>query len=423
MERAILVGAPPAAEPEALVDEHLEELERLADTAGAEVVGTLIQRLDSPNPALYIGRGKAEQLRLLADGTDASLIIFDEDLTPAQGSALEKALDRRVMDRTELILDIFALRARTAEARLQVELAQLQYMRSRLKRMWTHLSRIQGGIGMRGPGETQLETDRRMMDRRITRLRQELAHIARARDTRRRGRSDEFRVALVGYTNAGKSSILKKLSGADLFVEDRLFATLDSATRAVELDAGYRALVTDTVGFIRKLPHHLVASFRATLEEAREADLRVHVVDASAPGWDHQVEAVQQVLVDLEIPETGTLMVFNKTDQLTHTEEEALRGRVSVEWPENVFTSVVEAGGLEPLKREILGRLQRLRPMVVVEIPVTDGKTIAEAYREAEVLERTDRDMSVLLRARVPVATLGRWRRTAGLVVRHLDPE
>jgi GTP-binding protein HflX len=423
VERAILVGAPPAAEPEALVDEHLEELERLADTAGAEVVGTLIQRLDSPNPALYIGRGKAEQLRLLADGTDASLIIFDEDLTPAQGSALEKALDRRVMDRTELILDIFALRARTAEARLQVELAQLQYMRSRLKRMWTHLSRIQGGIGMRGPGETQLETDRRMMDRRITRLRQELAHIARARDTRRRGRSDEFRVALVGYTNAGKSSILKKLSGADLFVEDRLFATLDSATRAVELDAGYRALVTDTVGFIRKLPHHLVASFRATLEEAREADLRVHVVDASAPGWDHQVEAVQQVLVDLEIPETGTLMVFNKTDQLTHTEEEALRGRVSVEWPENVFTSVVEAGGLEPLKREILGRLQRLRPMVVVEIPVTDGKTIAEAYREAEVLERTDRDMSVLLRARVPVATLGRWRRTAGLVVRHLDPE
>jgi len=230
-------------------------------------------------------------------------------------------------------------------------------------------------------------------------------------------------VALVGYTNAGKSSILKKLSGADLFVEDRLFATLDSATRAVELDSGYRALVTDTVGFIRKLPHHLVASFRATLEEAREADLRVHVVDASAPGWDHQVEAVQQVLVDLEIPETGTLMVFNKTDQLTHTEEEALRGRVSVEWPENVFTSVVEAGGLEPLKREILVRLQGLRPMVVVEIPVTDGKTIAEAYREAEVLERTDRDMSVLLRARVPVATLGRWRRTAGLVVRHLDPE
>ncbi|MBT8479642.1 MAG: GTPase HflX [Gemmatimonadetes bacterium] len=416
-----MVGAPLTDEPEALVDEHLEELERLADTAGAEVAGTLIQRLDSPHPKLYIGRGKVEQLSLLAERTDASLVIFDEDLSPAQGSALEKALGRRVMDRTELILDIFALRARTAEAHLQVELAQLQYMRSRLKRMWTHLSRIQGGIGMRGPGETQLETDRRMMDRRISRLRQDLEHIARARDTRRRGRSSEFRVALVGYTNAGKSSILRALSGADLFVEDRLFATLDSATRIVELDAGYQVLMTDTVGFIRKLPHHLVASFRATLEEAREADLLVHVVDASAIGWDHQVEAVQQVLVDLDIPDTGTLMVFNKTDQLTHAEEKALRGRVGVEWPRHVFTSVTEPGGLEPLKSEILGRLQSLRPIVLVEIPVTDGKTLAEIYRAAEVLDRTDREMRVVFRARVPVATLGRWRRRPGVVVQHLE--
>ncbi len=423
VERAVLVGAPLANEPEALVDEHLEELERLADTAGAEVVGTLIQRLDSPHPKLYIGRGKVEQLGLLADRTDASLVIFDEELSPAQGSALEKALDRRVMDRTELILDIFALRARTAEARLQVELAQLQYMRSRLKRMWTHLSRIQGGIGMRGPGETQLETDRRMMDRRITKLRQDLEHIARSRDTRRRRRSGEFRVALVGYTNAGKSSILRALSGADLFVEDRLFATLDSATRVVELDAGYRVLVTDTVGFIRKLPHHLVASFRATLEEAREADLLVHVVDASAPGWDHQVEAVQQVLLDLDIPDKGTLMVFNKTDQLTHTEEQALRGRVGAEWPEYVFTSVTEPGGLEPLKREVLGRLQAIRPTVLVEIPVTDGKTLAEIYRGAEVLDRTDQDMKVVFRARVPAATLGRWRGRPGVVIHPLESE
>jgi GTP-binding protein HflX len=419
----VLVGAPPLDEPEALVDEHLEELERLTDTAGAEVAGTLVQRLEAPHPALYIGRGKAEQLRTLADATEASLVIFDEDLTPAQGSALEKALGRRVMDRTELILDIFALRARTAEARMQVELAQLQYMRSRLKRMWTHLSRIQGGIGMRGPGETQLETDRRLMDRRISRLRKELEHIARSRVTRRSRRQDEFRVALVGYTNAGKSSILRALSGADLFVEDRLFATLDSATRVVELDAGYRALVTDTVGFIRKLPHHLVASFRATLEEAREADLRVHVVDASAPGWDHQVEAVQQVLAELEIPDTGTLMAFNKTDQLTHDEEESLRARVSGEWPDNVFTSVVEPGGLESLKWEILSRLRRLRPTVVVEIPVADGRTLADAYRAAEVLAREDRGLTVLLHARVPAATLGRWRSRPGVIVRRPDGE
>ena len=362
-------------------------------------------------------------MSLLADQSEASLVIFDEDLSPAQGAALEKTLGRRVMDRTELILDIFAIRARTAEARLQVELAQLQYMRSRLKRMWTHLSRIQGGIGMRGPGETQLETDRRMMDRRIARLRQELEQIARARDTRSSRRSSEFRVALVGYTNAGKSSILKALSGADLFVEDRLFATLDSATRAVELEAGYRALVTDTVGFIRKLPHHLVASFRATLEEAREADLLVHVVDASAVGWDHQVEAVEQALVDLEIPDAGTLMVFNKTDQLTHAEEESLRERVAIEWPETVFTSVIEANGLEPLKQEILLRLRRLRPMVLVEIPVTDGKTLAEAYSGAEVMERSDRGMKVVLRARVPVAMLGRWRGISGVTVEPLETE
>jgi GTPase len=421
VERAVLVGAPLDEEPEALVDEHLEELERLADTAGAEVAGVLIQRLDSPHPALYIGKGKAEQLRLLADRTDASLVIFDEDLSPAQGAALEKAIGRRVMDRTELILDIFALRARTAEASMQVELAQLQYMRPRLKRMWNHLSRIQGGIGMRGPGETQLETDRRLMDRRISWLRQELEHIARSRDTRRRRRRSEFRVALVGYTNAGKSSILKALSGADLFVEDRLFATLDSATRAVDLGAGYRALLTDTVGFIRKLPHHLVASFRATLEEARESDLLVHVVDAAAPGWDHQVEAVRQVLADLGIPDTGTLMVFNKTDQLTHAEEESLHARVSAEWRDNVFTSVVEPGGLDSLRQELLRRLRRLRPTVEVEIPVTDGRTLAEAYRVAEVLDRSDRDMKVVIRALVPAAVLGRWKARPGVRVQPVD--
>ena len=387
------------------------------------MAGTLVQRLDAPHPALYIGRGKAEELRMLADSSDAGLVIFDEDLTPAQGVALEKALGRRVMDRTELILDIFALRARTAEARMQVELAQLQYMRPRLKRMWTHLSRIQGGIGMRGPGETQLETDRRMMDRRITRLRKELEHIARSRDTRRRGRQSEFRVALVGYTNAGKSSILQALSGSDLFVEDRLFATLDSATRAVDLEAGYRALVTDTVGFIRKLPHHLVASFRTTLEEVRDADLLMHVVDGSAPGWDHQVEAVRQVLAELEAPDSNTLMVFNKTDQLTHAEEEALRGRVEVDWPMNVFSSVVEPGGLEPLRRELLERLRGLRPTVRLEIPVTDGRTLAEAYREAEILERREEELTVELTARVPVAILGRWRSRPGVRVQHLDPD
>ena len=399
-----------------------------AGTWGGRIVSSVILLTHlfacSGPPASRIpdsGNIPAEQLRALAEGADAGLVIFDEDLTPAQGSALEKALARRVMDRTELILDIFALRARTAEARMQVELAQLQYMRPRLKRMWNHLSRIQGGIGMRGPGEMQLETDRRLMDRRISRLRTELEHIARSRSTRRRRRRDEFRVALVGYTNAGKSSIVRALSGADLFVEDRLFATLDSVTRAVELGGGYRALLTDTVGFIRKLPHHLVASFRATLEEVEDADLLLHVVDASAPGWDHQVEAVEDVLSDLGLKDASALMAFNKADQLTHEEEEALRGRVAARWPDHVFTSVVEPGGLDALRRTLLQRLQDLRPTVRLELPVSDGRTLAEAYREAEIVDRRDEDMKVVLTARVPTRVLGRWRRKPGVRITKLD--
>ncbi len=421
VERAVLVGAPRLDEPAPLVDEHLEELGRLADTAGARVVATLVQRLASPHPATYIGPGKADQLKALAAERGASLVLFDEDLSPAQGSALEKRLGVRVMDRTELILDIFALRARTAEARLQVELAQLEYLRPRLKRMWTHLSRYEGGIGMRGPGETQIETDRRIIDRRIARLRDELDHIARARGTRRKGRREEFRVALVGYTNAGKSSVLKALSGSDLFVEDRLFATLDSATRAVDLGEGYQALVTDTVGFIRKLPHGLVASFRATLEEVAEADLLVHVVDASAPGWEHQLEAVDEVLLEIEAAGHPTLLAFHKVDQLTHGEEEALRGRVSDLYGSHVFTSVREPGGLEPLRIALRARARAQRPTVEIAVPVSDGRTLAEAYREAEVLERRDTSSEVVLTARAPLALIGRWRSVPGVRVTQPD--
>lgn len=417
VERAVLVAAPYLDEPERTVDEHLQELAHLADTAGAEVVGTLVQRLEAPNPKFYIGSGKADQLRELAEREGATIVVFDEDLSPAQGSALEKRLGCRVMDRTELILDIFALRARTAEARLQVELAQLEYMRPRLKRMWTHLSRTQGGIGTRGPGETQLETDRRIIDRRITRLRRELKDIARSRDVRRKGRAGEFRVALVGYTNAGKSSILRALSGSDLFVENRLFATLDSATRAVELEGGYRALVTDTVGFIRKLPHNLVASFRATLEEIAEADLLVHVIDASSPSWEHQVEAVDEALHEIDADLRPTLLAFNKIDQLTHGEEEALRRRAAELLGPHVFTTVVEADGLADLKDELRRRAAAERPTVRVSVPVTDGRTIAEAYREAEVLDREETDSVVVLTARVPADVLGRWRQTSGVRV------
>jgi GTP-binding protein HflX len=416
-ELALLVAAPAVDEPTALVDEHLEELARLTDTAGADVVGVVVQRLEAPHPATYIGRGKIDQLRRLLTDRGGTLIIFDEELSPAQGSALEERLGTRIMDRTELILDIFALRARTAEAILQVELAQLEYMRPRLKRMWTHLSRIEGGIGARGPGEQQLETDRRIIDRRITRLRRELEHIRRSRDTQRKARREAYTVALVGYTNAGKSSILQGLSGSDLFVEDRLFATLDSATRACDLGEGYRALLTDTVGFIRKLPHHLVASFRATLEEAEEADLLLHVIDVSHPSWEHQMEAVEDVLREAGAGEHRTLLVLHKVDRLTHAEQEAIRQRAEALLGSHVFTSVREPNGLDPLRTALLAEMRELRAVVRVSFPAADGRTLAEAYREGEVLGRELLDGRIVLTARVPKAVAGRWQAEADVDV------
>ena len=317
------MGAPERSLSRDLADEHLKELGRLTDTAGGEVVGTIAQRIDRPHPRFYVGEGKARELAELVQECEGNLVIFDEELSPAQGQNLEELLGVRVMDRSELILDIFATRARSSEARMQVELAQLQYLLPRLRRMWNHLSRIRGGIGLRGPGETQLETDRRLIGNRIGDLRRKLKEVAKARVVQRRARVGSFRASLVGYTNAGKSSLLRALSGSELFVEDRLFATLDSATRTVSLGAGYEALITDTVGFIRKLPHHLIASFRSTLEEAREADVLLHVIDASHPDWEEQREVVMEVLEELAIEDRDKILVFNKVDQITHGEEDS----------------------------------------------------------------------------------------------------
>ncbi|MFO7260017.1 MAG: GTPase HflX [bacterium] len=417
-ERALLVGAPSKdIEPE-VAAEHLEELARLADTAGAVVVGTLRQRLDAPHPKYYIGEGKALELRERVLETGATLVIFDEQLTPAQGKNLETLLGTRVMDRSELILDIFATRARTAEAKMQVELAQLEYMLPRLRRMWTHLSRIRGGIGLRGPGETQLETDRRIISRRIRDLRSKLAVVARQRATQRKARAKEFRVALVGYTNAGKSSVLRALSGANVLVEDRLFATLDPATRAVELEDGVRVLLTDTVGFIRKLPHHLVASFRATLEAALEADLLLHVIDASHPRWEEQKSVVEEVLADLGADDRPTLLLFNKVDRLTHEEEAALRVRVSAIVPQPaLFGSTVEPGGMDELRERLAEEYRASHPRVRLRIPVVDGEALAAVYREGEVLRREEHDSVIDVVARLPLPVLGRLQRRAGILV------
>ncbi|MEO5903404.1 MAG: GTPase HflX [Gemmatimonadaceae bacterium] len=267
--------------------EHLEELGELVDTAGGLVVGTLTQQIERPNPATYLGKGKIDELAQRLQDTDASLIVFDDELSPAQGKNIEDATGKRVMDRPELILDIFATRARSAEARMQVELAQLEYMLPRLMRMWSHLEKFRGGIGVRGPGETQLETDRRLINNRIKLLKSRLGEVQKSREVQRSSRKGQFRASLVGYTNAGKSSVLRALSGEhSILVEDRLFATLDPLTREIHLAENTSVLLTDTVGFIRKLPHNLVASFRATLEEVAEADLLLHVIDASHPGWE-----------------------------------------------------------------------------------------------------------------------------------------
>jgi GTPase len=416
-ERAILVGAPPKGLPQAVADEHLEELGRLTDTAGAEIVGTLTQRLESPHPKFYIGEGKAGELRDEIASNGATLIVFDEELSPAQGKNLEELTGTRVMDRAEVILDIFATRARTAESKLQVELAQLQYLLPRLTRMWAHLSRVRGGIGMRGPGETQLETDRRMVRQKIGRLKDDLARVERQRATQRRGREDAFQAALVGYTNAGKSSILRRLSDTDVFVEDRLFATLDATTRAVELDEGFTALVTDTVGFIRKLPHHLVASFRATLEETAEADLLLHVIDVSHPSWEEQKQVVDEVLTDLGLGERDTILVFNKVDRLTHEEEAAFRERAAGLFAEPmVYVSAVEEGGLEPLRDALREQVRSRLSEVTIDLPASQGAMLAEIYREGEVLDREDEGATIHLRVRLPTPALGRLRQR-GVVV------
>jgi len=421
VDRAFLVGAPDRELPKRLVDEHLEELARLADTAGANVVGTLVQRIERPHPRFFIGEGKAHQLAEEIEEAEADVVVFDDDLSPAQGKNLEDLLGVRVLDRSELILDIFATRARSKEARMQVELAQLEYLLPRLRRMWSHLSRIRGGIGLRGPGETQLETDRRLIGTRIGELRRKLRDVAKARAVQRKSREGMFRVALVGYTNAGKSSLLRALSGSDLFVEDRLFATLDSATRTVDLGSGHEALVTDTVGFIRKLPHDLVASFRSTLEEAGESDLLLHVIDASHSDWEEHYDVVNAVLADLGLKEHPRVLVFNKVDRLTHAEEEALRERIRAFEPlPAVFVSAFDQESLAALRDTIRARVVARLTHVVIEVPVADGEAIAALYREGEVVDRVDQDMTVSLTARVPVALLGRLSQREGVSVREV---
>jgi GTP-binding protein HflX len=407
VERAILVAAPRKGSADAEhMAEHLDELARLVDTAGAEVLGRLTQQVAAPNPATLLGEGKVVELKDRVVEDRATLAIFDEELSPVQGVNLERELGIRVMDRAELILDIFSTRAKTAEAKLQVELAQLEYLLPRLTRMWTHLSRIRGGIGLRGPGETQLETDRRSIRKKIQHHRARLRDVARHRAMLREGtaRHPLLQAAIVGYTNAGKSSVLRGLvagNGSDILVEDRLFATLDTITREVDLGEGVRARVTDTVGFIRKLPHHLVASFRATLEEARQAEVLLHVIDASHPDWEEQVAVVDGVLAELELAERPDIMVFNKMDQVAHPD--GFRERIGKLYPGSVFTSAVDpgGGGLRELKAALRERTREGRPLLRVRILPGDGARLAAVYRAGEVISREETPEGVVLTVRM----------------------
>ena len=318
-EKTVLVGLATRMQNEAKTDEYLDELAFLAETAGAEPVTRFTQKLDYPNPRTYVGTGKLEEIREYVEENEIGLVIFDDELSSKQVANIEKELKVKILDRTSLILDIFAKRAQTATARTQVELAQYQYLLPRLTRMWTHLERHRGGIGMRGPGETQIETDRRIILDKISRLKEELVAIDKQKVVQRKNRGKLTRVALVGYTNVGKSTLMNLLSKSDVFAENKLFATLDTTVRKVVIE-NLPFLLSDTVGFIRKLPSHLVDSFKSTLDEVREADVLVHVVDVSHPNFEEQIEVVNKTLADVcDSAEKPMIMVFNKIDAFTYT--------------------------------------------------------------------------------------------------------
>lgn len=393
-ERAILVGVALNGRNE--LEEDLEELSALADTAGAEVIGVLTQMRKEINPGYFIGRGKAEELARMCTELGADLVIFGHDLTPAQVRNLEKLLNVRVVDRTELILDIFAKRARTKQAMIQVELAQLQYQLPRLRRMWQHLSRLGGGIGTRGPGETQLEVDQRRAKKRIADLQQQLQEIQRQTVVRVQSRkeSELFTIALVGYTNAGKSTLMNILTGANVFVEDRLFATLDATTRVLFLPDGHKVLLTDTIGFVRNLPPHLIASFHATLEEVRTADLLLHVVDVSHPMADERIEVVEKTLQEIGASDKATILVLNKADKLPpEWDRRALLDRYSNS--NAVLVSALTGEGIDNLLMRVQEEFVRMRVVKVhARLALWAQSLIAFVYRNGvvrNILYDTDR--------------------------------
>jgi len=414
-EGAVLVGV--LLDGQASPGPPLEELEGLAKAAGARVVGQLAQRRAAPDAATYLGKGKLDELRQFVRASDADCVIFDNDLSPGQTRNLEEALQVKVLDRTELILDIFANRAQTYEARLAVELAQLEYSLPRLKRMWTHLSRQKKGIGLRGPGEKQLETDRRLVEKQITDLRDELRMVLRRRKREVATRKDFMTVCLVGYTNAGKSTLLNLLTGADVVTRDALFSTLDTRTRRWQLPGWGPVLLSDTVGFIRHLPHHLIASFKATLEEARQAHLLLHVADASNPAVCDQISAVYLVLQEIGIQAKDTLLVLNKIDRLPGPS--AWNAIVS-RYPHAIPISAKTRLGFDQFSYRVSDALSRTFRDVDVETGVDNGRLMAYLAAHGEILSKRFGEQRVIVHCRIPQKYLGRIQGD-GAVVRVRD--
>lgn len=400
-ENALLVGVIHGDIDETTAFEHLDELELLADTAGANIIGRVTQKLNRLNPQFLVGKGKAEQIVGQAKELDAQLIIFDDDLSPAQvKNFMNLAEDTKIIDRSGLILDIFRQHARSREAKTQVELAHLEYLLPRLTKQWTHLERQMGGIGTRaGMGETQIEIDRRLIRTRISKLKKELEKIENERDTQSKGRQNYFRVALVGYTNAGKSTLMNALSGADVYIEDQLFATLDTTIRQVEINDSHQILLSDTVGFVRKLPHNLVASFRSTLKEVVEADLLLIVLDASSSQVVDHYETIIEVLKEIDAGEKRQLIVLNKIDLV---DDEQIFLKLKKHFHESILVSALNKLRMDELLKGIQNIMDEGFQTVELDIPYTKGKIISEIQDELEVLEQDYTDEGVRMTVKGP---------------------
>ncbi len=393
---------------DAFTENPLDELTGLAESAGTSVLAGVIQRREKPDPKTYLGKGKIAELKQLVEMHGAEVVVFDNDLSPGQTRNIEKVVGTKVIDRTELILDIFASNARTHEARLAVELAQLEYSLPRLKRMWTHLSRQSMGVGMRGPGEKQLEVDRRLVVRRIHELKMDLSKVERRKEREVAGRRDYLTVSLVGYTNAGKSTLMNVLTAADVEAVDKLFATLDTRTRRWNLPSWGPVLLSDTVGFIRDLPHHLVASFRATLEESRQADLLLHVCDASNPAVLDQISAVYKVLHELEIDEKQTVLVINKIDVPGASERVQV---VQNRYPHSIAISARSGQGLDQLSTHVSGMLSEDFVTISLRLSLADGRTQAWLTKVGDVLSKQFHEDHLEVHVRMPARHAGKLAR------------